>query len=117
MLQTYVGKPARPALSFRVLCSPRTTIACYQRLSEANELVQSVSTGARRLNVEDTELYNALSRLGQRMCQSVGCHVAGVDILQDLEGRLWPLEVNTAPGFDAPSGIADKYVQEVLFYC
>ena len=58
-------------------------------------------TGAKAILVEDSEL---LGRLEQTIAPALlrhGILYAGVDVVEDTQGQLWVLELNSSPGFDS----------------
>lgn len=75
--------------------------------------MQSVSIGARRVDVTDPGIRRELTELGTGMCRVVGGHVLGCDVLAGAD-RLWSLETNSNPGFDADdTALADRFVAVV----
>lgn len=58
----------------------------------------NVSRGAR---TEPLEVTSDLAELARRAAAAVGAEIAGVDLLPGLDGRLYALEVNAAPGWKA----------------
>lgn len=106
LLQRRIKDP----LCYRVLCSDDEVLASYTKVAAPGELVASVTLGARRGAImsdkrEEVEMF------AKRMVLAIGGHIMGPDILQDVDGALWALECNTAPGFDHASDIAERWLR------
>ncbi len=68
------------------------------RRSNPSDWRTNVSRGATTLPIEVTP---QLAELALRSADAVGAPLAGVDVLPDLHGRNWVIEVNAVPGWKA----------------
>lgn len=64
----------------------------------------NVSRGA---IAERAELLPEWAELARRAADAIGAKVAGVDLLPDRDGRLYAIEVNAVPGWQALSHVLD----------
>ncbi len=86
-----------PGHDYRLFVLGGKVIAAMRRVA-VRGWITNVAQGGRPERVETT---GELELLALRAAAAIGAQVAGVDILPDLEGRLWVLEVNAVPGWKA----------------
>jgi ribosomal protein S6--L-glutamate ligase len=109
-LQRYVMHPGH---DFRILTLGSDVLCGMRRLTQEG-WVTNIARGGRPLPLEVTP---ELASLALRAANSVGAEVAGVDILPDVDGNLWVLEVNAVPGWRALAPVSGVDVAtEVLRY-
>jgi ribosomal protein S6--L-glutamate ligase len=109
-LQRYVQ---HPGYDFRVLTLGDEVLCGMRRLTQEG-WVTNIAQGGRPLPLEVTP---ELASLALRASRSIGSEVAGVDILPDVDGNLWVLEVNAVPGWRALAPVSGVDVAtEVLRY-
>ncbi len=86
-----------PGHDLRVFVLGGRVLAAMRRVAETG-WITNVAQGGRPERVEATA---EVERLAIAAAEAVGTEAAGVDILPDLEGRYWVLEVNAVPGWKA----------------
>lgn len=94
MLQEFVPS----ARCLRVICSQDRVVRVYEKRVEPGEIVASVARGAER--IARVHPSPEVERMAMKMVRAVGGGLMGVDILEDAEGNLWPLEINSSFAFD-----------------
>jgi ribosomal protein S6--L-glutamate ligase len=92
-LQRYVDHPRS---DYRVFVVGRMMLG--MRRSNPHDWRTNVSRGAR---AERLEITDQLAEVARRAVDAVGAEIAAVDILPDRAGKLWVLEVNAVPGWQA----------------
>jgi RimK family alpha-L-glutamate ligase len=109
-LQLYVQHPGH---DFRILTLGNKVLCGMRRLAQEG-WVTNIAQGGRALPVEVTP---ELASLALRAAEAIGAEIAGVDILPDVDGNLWLLEVNAVPGWRALAPVSGVDVAtEVLRY-
>jgi hypothetical protein len=76
---------------------------------EQNDAIRNLANGWVFCNIKNSEwctLPEGLSALGVKAVQALGLDFGAADIIQDKHGKLYVLEVNTAPGLTSDDGVA-----------
>jgi RimK family alpha-L-glutamate ligase len=73
-------------------------LAAMQRHARAGDWRTNVAQGGTAVA---RPVCGTIADLARRAAQAVDCLIAGVDLLQDRQGRWWVLEVNAVPGWKA----------------
>jgi glutathione synthase/RimK-type ligase-like ATP-grasp enzyme len=97
----------------RVVATPTRAIRAYEKRMPEGQAVAGVTIGGERVPVADES--GSVSALACRMVQACGLDIAGADVLEDVDGRLWALELN-APyfGFDADDEVVVEALVETI---
>ncbi len=106
-LQRYVGQT--PAWDFRVFVIAGRAVAGMIR--RGIDWRTNVAQGGRP---EPLTLDNALIRLAQDSARVLQLDYAGVDILQDKQGRLWVIEVNGIPAWKGLQSVCELDLTQLL---
>ena len=96
MFQKFLNKKEE----FRVLVLG-DGVGSYERKTslDPNEFRNNVALGAKEDFMEIAEIADDVKYISIRASQTLKIEVAGVDIVIDISGKLWILEVNMGPGF------------------
>lgn len=86
-----------PGFDYRVFTLGRRVL-CGMRRTATRGWITNIAQGGR---AEPLTVSAELARLALGAAAAVGAEVAGVDILPGQDGRLWVLEVNAVPGWQA----------------
>ncbi|RLI58316.1 MAG: hypothetical protein DRO87_04215 [Candidatus Thorarchaeota archaeon] len=97
LLQDYVRNPG---YDIRALVLEDEVIASMQRIATEGITTNIHQGGIPRVNHTD------VSQIAVQAAQSVNGRLVGVDIIPDLEGNLWVLEVNATPGWSGLQQVA-----------
>ncbi|MCS6865646.1 MAG: RimK family alpha-L-glutamate ligase [Gemmataceae bacterium] len=108
-LQQFV---AHPGWDLRAFVIGGRVVGAMRRIAR-NDWRTNVAQGGL---VEPVQLQPAEQELARRAAEVVGCWIAGVDLLPDITGALYVIEVNAVPGWKALAAtcgvdIAQKVVQ------
>jgi len=108
LLQERIAHP----ISWRVIVADEQVVVSYKRtMPNDDAVVAAVSAGAIREYCQPGE---DLKKLALDMAQATNVAIAGVDILQDRNGRLCALEINTNFGFETgPSSVGARIAEAV----
>lgn len=95
----------------RVVASQDRVASVYEKKTRPGEVVASVHMGAKRIPI--SEVSNQISEMANQMVGSVLGSIMGVDILEDENNQLWPLEANGSFAFDPfDSQVVDLFVSK-----
>ncbi|GAB6067783.1 RimK family alpha-L-glutamate ligase [Methylothermus subterraneus] len=107
-LQRYVGQ--QPAWDFRVFVVAGRAVAAMVRRGGADWRT-NVAQGGRP---EPAALDDSLIRLAQDSARVLLMDYAGVDIMEDAQGRRWVIEVNGIPAWKGLQSVCDLDLTQIL---
>jgi glutathione synthase/RimK-type ligase-like ATP-grasp enzyme len=103
LLQEYVRSPG---FDIRALVLRNEVIATMQRVGGEGITTNIHCGGIPRRNTID------VSALSVKAASSVKGDLVGVDIIPDMEGNIWVLEVNATPGWTGLQQVTDFDISE-----
>lgn len=106
-LQTYIN-PGDQQYDYRVFVVNDQVIACMRR--RGNGWLNNVAQGAQCERIED----DAIHQLALRAAQALAIDYCGIDIMRDISGKLWVLEVNSIPAWRALQAVSEKNIAAIL---
>lgn len=113
-LQRFIRTGKESAFDWRVFVIGGEVMACMKR--EGMDWISNVANGGKCYPTSINDQFSAISKDAVR---AVNMHYAGVDIMQDLEGKLWVTEVNSIPAWKGLESVnnlvvADKLVENFI---
>lgn len=102
---------------YRALVLGGKMLGVIHRRPQADSYLNNISQGSIASAVTDTGLLKSIERIATTAACVFDLHFCGVDIIQDQEGNLCFLEVNTVPqwqGFQSATGV--NVAQEIIRY-
>ena len=117
LVQAFCGRLDQPAQDLRVLMIGGEPVAAMRRTAAEGERVSNYSCGG---SVHPVSIDADLAALSRRVCQALGLQTAGIDWIQDAQGRYRFCEANVSPGFTGISlahpdiDFADRIVEAHL---
>lgn len=105
LLQEYLRSPG---YDIRALILDSQLIAAMRRVGTEGIVTNIHSGGLPQKNEDD------ISDLAIRSAKSVKGRLVGVDIIPDLDGDYWIIEVNATPGWDGLQQVTDFDISEIL---
>ena len=100
LAQEYV----RPAKEYRVVVFRKKIILIYEKNIEDAHFVGNVSPlhwkNAKAKVLQDRKIYTRITKFLKPLYEYIDLGYGGLDIIEDKEGKLWLLEINSKPGFN-----------------
>ncbi|MDO8962822.1 MAG: RimK family alpha-L-glutamate ligase [Methylophilus sp.] len=93
---------------YRVFVINNQAVATMQRSGEG--WLHNVARGARCKWVEDT----AIAQLAESAAKALNIDYCGVDIICDVDGKLWVLEVNSIPAWRGLQSVCSANIAQLL---
>ena len=109
MVQTYI-----PGRYWRVVATNEQAIRVYTMPSDSRGIT-ALPSGRERDVVEMFE--PELGRVAVEAVRAVGGVMMGVDVIEDLDGRLWIIEANVAFGFNVGDDEVETAILRVCEDC
>lgn len=106
-LQSYVDTGPQ-SHDYRVLVVNDQPVAAMQRSGEG--WLHNVALGARCQASQEQEVLE----IAVRAARALGIDYCGVDVIRDLQGQLWVLEVNSIPAWRGLQGVTHFSIAQVL---
>lgn len=115
--QEYIQPRQGVGIDFRVFVVGNRVIASMKR--NGADWISNVATGA---TVEAVTLEKNIEQLAIQAVRAVGLEYAGVDLIQDTQGKYWVTEVNSVPAWKGLQktttvSIADNIADDFLLHC
>lgn len=113
-LQRFIQTGNESAFDWRVFVIGDEVVACMKR--EGMDWISNVANGGKCYSAILNEQFASVSKKAVR---AVDMHYAGVDVMQDLNGKLWVTEVNSIPAWKGLESVnslvvADKLVEDFI---
>jgi len=108
-LQRFIQTAQDSAFDWRVFVIGDEVIACMKR--EGMDWISNVANGGKCYSAVINDQFEDLSREAVR---AINMNYAGVDIMQDLEGKLWVTEVNSIPAWKGLESVNNLVVADIL---
>jgi RimK family alpha-L-glutamate ligase len=108
-LQRFVPTAAKGWRDWRLLVAGGQPVAAMVRHG-----VQWITNAHQGARCEAARLEPELARLAVAAARAVGVNYAGVDLMQDRQGRFLVLEVNSMPAWSALQKVSDVDVTQAL---
>lgn len=93
---------------YRVFIINNQAVATMQRSGEG--WLHNVARGARCKWVEDI----AIAKLAESAAKALNIDYCGVDIIRDIDGKLWVLEVNSIPAWRGLQSVCSANIAQLL---
>ncbi len=113
-LQRFITTGDQSAFDWRVFVIGDEVVACMKR--EGMDWISNVANGGKCYSAMIDDQFASISK---RAVRAVDMHYAGVDVMQDLHGKLWVTEVNSIPAWKGLESVnnlvvADKLVENFI---
>lgn len=113
-LQRFIQTGKESAFDWRVFVIGDEVVACMKR--EGMDWISNVANGGKCYSAILNDQFASISIKAVR---AVNMHYAGVDVMQDLNGKLWVTEVNSIPAWKGLESVnslvvADKLVEDFI---
>jgi RimK family alpha-L-glutamate ligase len=108
-LQRFIQTGNERACDWRVFVIGDEVIASMKR--EGMDWISNVANGGKCYSAVINDQFIDISKAAVR---AVNMHYAGVDVMQDLDGRLWVTEVNSIPAWKGLESVNNVVVADVL---
>jgi len=110
-LQHYIERGGPPFHDYRVLVCAGRVIATMRRRSA--DWISNVNRGASPEAFTDEDR-TELERLAIAATHAVGAQFAGVDLVRDIDGRLFVLEVNSMPAWSGLQSVVEVDISAAI---
>ena len=108
-LQRFIQTGQKNAFDWRVFVIGDQVVAGMKR--EGVDWISNVANGGKCFSAVINEQF---SKIATDAVQAVGMFYAGVDLMQDLEGKLWVTEVNSIPAWKGLQSVNNLVVADLL---
>jgi RimK family alpha-L-glutamate ligase len=108
-LQRFIKTGKANAFDWRYFVIGDQVIAAMKR--EGKEWISNVANGGKCYSAVINDQF---AKLAKDAVRAVDMHYAGVDIMQDLEGKLWLTEVNSIPAWKGLQSVSNLIVADKL---
>ncbi len=113
-LQRFIHTGQQKAFDWRLFIIADQVVASMKR--EASDWISNVANGGKCYSALINDRFAELAKEAVRV---VDMHYAGVDLMQDAEGKLWVTEVNSIPAWKGLQSVnnlvvADKLVEHFI---
>jgi len=108
-LQRFIQTGEQSAFDWRIFVIGDLTIASMKR--EGMDWISNVANGGKCYSAVINDQFIELAKDAVR---AVDMHYAGVDVMQDLDGKLWVTEVNSIPAWKGLESVNNLVVADKL---
>ena len=108
-LQRFIQTGNESAFDWRIFVIDDQVIACMRR--ESMDWISNVANGGKCYSAVINDQFAEIAKDAVR---AVDMHYAGVDVMQDLDGKLWVTEVNSIPAWKGLESVNNLVVADRL---